>query len=59
MEEDDVEGEDSNVHVHHGEDAAKSGFRAEVGVGEVIDGGDEGVPKNKVTEAEGEVGNVG
>ncbi|KAF7829368.1 putative LRR receptor-like serine/threonine-protein kinase [Senna tora] len=57
IENDDEEGNDADEHVSDGEDAVNAG--SGVQVREVIDSGDEGIPWEKVAEAEGEVDDVG
>lgn len=54
---DDEEAEEADEHVDDGEDAVDGGGRVEVG--EVVDGGDEGVPWEEEADAEGEVDDVG
>lgn len=57
IKDDEEEGNKADEHVNDGEDAVNANFRVEVG--EVIDGGHEGVPWKEVAEAEGEVDDVG
>ena len=51
------EAEEADEHVDDGEDAVDGGGGVEVG--EVVDGGDEGVPWEEEADAEGEVDDVG
>lgn len=50
------EEEEGDEHVDDGEDAVDAGLRVEIG--EVVDGGDEGVPWEEEAEAEGEEDDV-